>query len=235
MACGLRYSKVMLEARRVLPILVVLEGMFLAPAAHGQAPPLPPGPPDGALSSDLGAVPPPPPPLMVPQPLVAPSAPLPPLEVQSRFRTGRVLYGIGTAVGLLGSGLTLGSIVVTSVYGIGEGNGQIGPALAYAGSGASGVAVIFSATGLGLQHSALGLVAQDPGRGLYGIGTLFGVLGLLGVGTSYYFSLASPVDNSSVVAFGTSIAATVLLSVGGILYFADSQRLAKVYRRLTTF
>ena len=119
-------------------------------------------------------------------PLLAPSAPplAPPLHPLAlrRFRTGRALYGVGTALGLVGSGLTLASIVVTAVYGLDSSSGQstaiIGPSLAYAGSGATGVGFVFSATGLGLQHNALDLIGRDPGRGMYAAGTVFGILGL---------------------------------------------------------
>ncbi len=198
-------------------------------------PPASPYPPPAPTAEPTAAAPyasPAPPPGYAPPP---PAAPALPAATVSRFRSGRVLYGVGTAVGLIGSGLTVASIVLTSVYGIGPGPGQYGPALAYAGSGASGVAVLFAATGLGLQHSALASVGADTGRGLFATGTLFGILGLAGVGSSYYFGLAKPVDNSDTIAFGISIAATVLLSVGGILYFADESRMVRIYRRLTTF
>jgi hypothetical protein len=149
------------------------------------------------------------------------------------------MYGVGTAIGLVGSGLTLASIFVTSVYGLDQGPGNsatlIGPALAYSGAGATGAGFLLAIGGVGLEHSALRLVGQDPGRGLYATGTLFGLLGLCGIGTSYYFGLANPVNNSTAIAFGTSIAATALMTVGGLLFFADATRLGTIYRRLTTF
>jgi hypothetical protein len=161
-----------------------------------------------------------------------------PLALQ-RFRTGRALYGVGTALGLVGSGLTVASIIVTAVYGLDTSSGQstaiIGPSLAYAGSGATGAGFIFSATGLGLQHNALDLVGRDPGRGMYAAGTLFGILGLAGIGTSYFFELTHIVDHSTEIAFGTTIAASAFLTIGGLLYFSDVNRLAAAYRRLTTF
>ena len=177
------------------------------------------------------------------QPQLAPLSPplAPPLNPVAlrRFRTGRALYGVGTALGLVGSGLTVASIIVTAVYGLDSSSGQstaiIGPSLAYAGSGATGVGFVFSATGLGLQHNALGLVGRDPGRGIYAAGTVFGILGLCGIGTSYFFGLTNVVDHSTEIAFGTSIAASAFLTIGGLLYFSDVNRLAAVYRRLTTF
>ena len=52
--------------------------------------------------------------------------------------------------------------------------------------------MLFTAVGPGLQqHSALASVGADTGKGLYATGTLFGILGLAGVGSSYYFGLAS--------------------------------------------
>jgi len=222
-----------------------------AATAQAQLPPaeaMPPPPPAPTASGDPDAgyaVP--PPPVMVapamdpsaPPQLMLPTVPPPNPLMVHRFRTGRALYGVGTAIGLVGSGLTLASIFVTSVYGLeqtpGDGLTLLGPSLAYAGSGATGVGFILAISGVGLEHSALRLVGQDPGRSLYATGTLFGLLGLCGIGTSYYFGLANPVNNSTAIAFGTSIAATALLTVGGLLFFADATRLGTVYRRLTTF
>lgn len=172
------------------------------------------------------------------QPLMlAPRPAGPPPLVVSRFRGGRALYAVGTTLGLIGSGLSLASIFVTSVYGFDQSakNTEIGPDLAYAGSAATGAGFLFSATGLGLQHSALGLVGADPGRGLYGTGTAFGILGLAGLGASYFFGLTNYVNNSNVIGFGASIGSAVLLTIGGLLYFSDVNRVASVYRRLTTF
>ncbi len=177
------------------------------------------------------------------QPQLAPLSPplAPPLNPVAlrRFRTGRALYGVGTALGLVGSGLTVASIIVTAVYGLDSSSGQstaiIGPSLAYAGSGATGVGFVFSATGLGLQHNALDLVGRDPGRGMYAAGTVFGILGLAGIGTSYFFGLTNIVDHSTEIAFATSIAASAFLTIGGLLYFSDVNRLAAAYHRLTTF
>lgn len=196
-----------------------------------------PGPSAAAPSSAVGVSPsgPPSPPLLSP---VLPTNPMSAMALQ-RYRTGRALYGVGTAFGLVGSGLTLASIVVTSVYGLGDSADPskvlIGPSLAYAGSAATGAGFIFGATGLGLQHSALATIGQDPGRGIYAVGTLLGILGLGGIGASYFFGLTNYVDNSTTIAFGTSIAASVLLTVGGLLCFSDQTRVGAVYRRLTTF
>ena len=167
---------------------------------------------------------------------VEPPAPTggPPPLVARRFRTGRILYGVGTTVGLVGSGLTLSGIVVSSIYGVDGELGSVGRGLTYGGAGASGLGVIMTATGLGLQHSALRSIGVDPGRGLYAIGTLFAILGLGGVVTTYYLGAAKP-DHYEEISLGSSIGASVLLGVGGILYFIDHGRMLKVYHRLTTF
>lgn len=220
-----------------------------APLAPAAPPALPSGPADGSTnfgasvspSSAPGAAPGSSVNLTPPGALAPPFLPPTPMSpvMLQRYRTGRALYGVGTALGLAGSGLTLASIIVTAVYGFDQNTDPsktiIGPSLAYAGSGATGAGFFFSATGLGLEHSALRSVGQDPGRGLYGVGTLLGILGIGGIGASYFFSLTNYVDNSTTVAFGTSIAASVLLTVGGLLYFSDQTRLGIIYRRLTTF
>lgn len=223
----------------------------VAPIAPPPPPALPSGPADGSTNFGASGSP-----YSTPGPGVAPGSsvnlapsgalappfvPLTPMSpgMLQRYRTGRALYGVGTALGLAGSGLTLASIIVTAVYGFDQNTDPsktiIGPSLAYAGSGATGAGFFFSATGLGLEHSALRSVGQDPGRGLYGVGTLLGILGIGGIGASYFFSLTNYVDQSTTVAFGTSIAASVLLTVGGLLYFSDQTRLGIIYRRLTTF
>lgn len=213
------------------------------PAPEEMQPPPPPPPMAEPMAPPPPMVMPPPPPPMVIGPdgqpiMLAPQRPPPPPPfVAHRFRGGQALYGVGTAFGLIGSGLSLASIFVSSVYGFAP-NGQnvdIGPDLAYAGSAATGAGFILSATGLGLQHSALRAINADPGRGLYGVGTAFGILGLAGVGASYLFGLTNYVPNSSVVGFGCSIASAVVLSVGGLFFFSDATRLGRVYRRLTTF
>lgn len=166
---------------------------------------------------------------------VAPAPPSLPEDVVSRFKAGRVLYGLGTATGLIGGGLTLASIGVAFAYGTSGEHGDISRGLAYAGSASSGVAVIFGAIGLGMQHSALARVGHDTGRGLYGAGTFLGILGLGAMGASYYIDIAKPVENPEKVAFAVSVVASTLLITGGILYFADERRMYRIYRRLMTF
>jgi hypothetical protein len=191
---------------------------------------LPPAPAPAPLAAPTPVVVPSPPPVFVP-----PSPPVLPEDVVRHFRAGRVLYGLGTATGLIGGGLTIASIGLAIAYGTSGGLGDVSRGLAYAGSASSGVSVIFGAIGLGMQHSALARVGQDTGRGLYGVGTFLGVLGLGAIGASYYIDAAKPVENPEKVAFAVSVAATTLLVTGGILYFADERRMYRVYRRLLTF
>lgn len=182
----------------------------------------------------------------VPAPIVAPAeAPPvvpagPPLEVVRRYRAGRVVAGTGTLISLIGSGLTLTSWIAAPFVDTKQDPWPV--AVGYAGAGATGVGVILSATGLGLQHSALAQVGADPGRGLYATGTLFGVLGLLTVGGSYFlgathYVYSNPGEENQRLAleYGTIAASAILLTVSGILFVSDSSRLGRAYKRLTTF
>ena len=113
--------------------------------------------------------------------------------------------------------------------------GRIGPGLAYAGASSTGAGFVMVATGLGLQHSALARAHQDPGRGMYAAGTTLGILGLCGIGTSYFFGLTQSGEDAHVIAFGAAIAAGTLLTAGSVFFFSDAARMRSVYRRLTTF
>ncbi len=243
--------------RRCVVTATTLAGILAASPAQAQQAPYP-APPPPAYQDPMAAPPPPPPVVvdpMAPPPvtvapaqppmvlgpngqpiMLAPRPPLPPSLVP-RFRGGRVLYGVGTVFGLIGSGLSVASIFVTAGYGLDPSvqNSQIGPDLAYAGSATTAGAFLFSAVGLGMQHSALNLVGADPGYGLFATGTVFGILGLASMGASYYFGLTNTVPNSNVIGFGCSIASAALLTVGGLFFFSDNGRLGHIYRRLTTF
>jgi hypothetical protein len=228
------------QARRALPVALAVAVSLGSGSVWAQtAPPVEEAP--VAAEPTAPPVPAPGAAAVAPEPaspavVSAPAAPVgPPPEVRQRFRAGRIVSGFGTAIGLVGSGLTLSSIIVTSVVGLDSTERPVGPALACAGSSATGLGVILSATGLGLQHSALAQVGADPGRGLYAAGTLFGILGLLCVGTSYFFGLTDDVENTRAVSFGVSIAGSALLTLGGALYLSDSAGLSRAYRRLTTF
>lgn len=225
------------------PAVPVTPGEAPPPAVVAPVSPAPtvvPAPVPPSTSTAAGYVPYPDPPAAAPAPApyaLPPPPPPPPMPSDAirRFKAGRVLYGLGTATGLIGGGLTVASIGLAIAYGTSGPTGDYSRAFAYAGSASSGVSVIFGAVGLGLQHSALRQAGNDTGRGLYAVGTLLGLVGLAGVGASYYIDLAKPVENPEKVAFGVSVAATALLITGGILYFADERRMYHVYRRLMTF
>jgi hypothetical protein len=152
----------------------------------------------------------------------------------SSFRTGRTVYAVSKLSNLIGSGLHVSSIIVTSIYGFGPGPGQYGPGLAYGGSLVNAVGFVLGAAGLWKEHSALAMIGADPGRRLYVAGTVLGALGIAVVGTSSYFAFSN-YNNGPEIAFGTAIAAAVLLSAGGILHAIDNRRLNILFRRLTTF
>jgi hypothetical protein len=198
------------------------------------APPYQPAPPPYQPTPPPVVAPPLPPTTTPAELLGAPATAVPPTFAR-RFRTGRILYGVGSTVGLIGSGLTLSGIGVSFAYGVSD----LTLGLTYAGSSAAGAGVILTAVGLGLQHSALRSANADPGRGLYALGTMFGVLGLAGIATSYYFggaySTAAIDSNYGAIAFGASVSAAVLLGVGSVLYFVDAQRMLRISHRLTRF
>lgn len=222
--------------------------LFAGPALAQVEPSEPPGPPvpieppqPAPTEAAPGA-----PAEAYPAPIVAPAeAPPvlpagPPLEVVRRYRAGRVVAGTGTLISLIGSGLTLTSWIAAPFVDTKQDPWPI--ALGYAGTGATGLGVILSATGLGLQHSALAKVGADPGRGLYATGTVFGVLGLLTMGGSYFLNATryvydhpSEQDKRLAVNYGTIAASAVLLTLSGILFVSDSARLGRAYKRLTTF
>jgi hypothetical protein len=210
-----------------------------APAPPAAADPRPAATPISPAAIDPAASPAPPAASVAP---VAPTVDVSLDDLQraprlvARFHAGRNVHVAGAVVGLLGNGLSLTSIILTSVYGLDQSEdtltSRLGPGMAYAGAAANGAAFIMSATGIGLQHSALQLIGQDTGRGLYASGTALGVLGLCGIGTSYFFRFSNYVDNSSSVAFGASITAAVLLTISGVLYFIDATRVEKAFKRL---
>jgi hypothetical protein len=249
-----RYPEIMVGTMqrlgRVLPVSFALLGLLAAPAQAQQppdgnylppppvtAPPYQPAAPPYQPTQPYQPAPPPvaqplPPSLPPPEIIASPAGPSP--IFAKRFRTGRILYVVGSTVGLIGSGLTVSGIGVSFVYGVSD----LSLGLTYAGSSAAGAGVILTATGLGLQHSALRAANADPGRGMYALGTVFGVLGLAGIATSYYFGGAYNPDinsNYGSIAFGASISAAVLLGVSSVLYFVDSQRMLKASYRLTHF
>ncbi len=151
----------------------------------------------------------------------------------STYRTGRALYGVGTAVGLVGSGMVLSGVFVAPLY-----DESLGVSLVYGGTGISTACWVLSTVGLGLQHNGLDLAGAPVNRGLYGVGTAFGILGLIGVGLGYFFgatSYFSTPEDALAAKLTTSFGGTALMALGGLFYFIDSQRMARVYKRISTF
>jgi hypothetical protein len=242
-----------LGLRRVVLVTLATTGMLVGAPARAQQPPPDVSYPQPYQPAPQPYQPAPPPqpyqPAPPPQPYqpapppvgaavsVEPPAPasgLPPFII-SRFRTGRILYGVGTTIGLIGSGLSVSGIVVAGIYRDDPNLKGIGVSLTQAGAGTAGFSFILATAGLGLQHSALRAVGADTGRGLFGVGTLFGILGFGAMATGFYFDAVREPANAENIALGMSVSAAVLLGVGGILYFVDHQRMLKVYHRLTRF
>lgn len=251
----MRYAQTMVQASRILLVTVALTIPLFSDPGHARAQQLeePPAPPPNA---PIDPPPPPPPPMAepaaAPPPMLPERAPLrsppPPVEmmpmrpysplppqVTSRWRAGRTVFAVGNVVGLLGAGLSLSGLVVIGIYKPTTDTGQIGVSLLAGGAAATGAGVILSATGLGLQHSALASIGEDPGRGLYAAGTVVGVLGLLSVGVGQFFRHTDYGATYPYAGFVASLGSAALLGVSGVLYLIDGRRMARVYRRLTTF
>jgi hypothetical protein len=206
-------------------------------------------------------------PVSEPPPLGAPStvalrSPSLSADTIQRWHTGRVLYGVGTAIGLVGSGLTLASVLVvvitdypcnpydpkhaTNPNDSCNPNSSIfkppkptdaAPLLAYIGSSASAVGFIFSASGLGYEHHLLAEMNADPGRNYFAGGTALGLVGFIGIGASYFFGFTDYLNahDQGVAILTTSITGAALCAVGGLLYSVDSSRMNRAWQRLTTF
>jgi hypothetical protein len=183
-------------------------------------------------------------------------------EMAERWQHARVAYGVGSVTGLLGSGLTLSSVLVVAFTGYPCDPGDpahalnpndtcnpnnpnyrparptdAAPLLAYLGSSVSALGFIISASALGYEHHLLHELSSDPGRGLFGTGTAFGLIGFVGVGASYFFGLTNYLNphDQGIAILATSISGTGLCLLGGILYSIDSGRMKRVWDRLGTF
>lgn len=185
-----------------------------------------------------------------------------PAKMTERWHRARVLYGVGTAMGLVGNGLTLASIVIVSVTDYPcnpydpkhatnpndscNPNGAIfkpprptdpAPLLAYIGSSTSALGFVFTASGLGYQHHLLDELDADVGRGYFHAGTTLGLLGFFSVGASYFFGFTDYLNahDQGVAILTTSIGGAALCAIGGLLYSVDSSRLNRAWRRISTF
>jgi hypothetical protein len=185
--------------------------------------------------------------------LSAPSISRPSPEMAARWHRGRVLYGVGSAVSLLGTALSLSSIILVAVtdYPCNSidpnancSNGKPpptptdpAPLLAYMGSSVSALGFVLTAAGLGYQHALLHEMSADIGRGVFGAGTTIGVMGFASVGLSYMFgatSFLNPHDQGLAI-LSASMTGAGLCLISSLLYTIDSSRLKSAWNRLGTF
>jgi hypothetical protein len=180
-------------------------------------------------------------------------------DLQAR---ARVVYGVGGVAGILGTGLSISSIVVIAITGYPcdpldprhssnlndtcNPNSVIfrparptdpAPLLAYLGSSVSAFGFVLSAAGLGYQHHLLYEVHADPGRGLFAGGTVLGVLGFTAVGASYFFGFTHYLNSrdQGIAILSSSLTGAALCAIGSLLYLVDSSRTKRAWERLTTF
>lgn len=203
-------------------------------AAWGQTAPPPPAealPPPAPVVSPAPVVAPPVLSAPAPAPVVTPQAWTP--ATAARFRTGRLVYGIGTGAGVLGTALIFSGVIVGGLT-----DKDLGTYLVYAGAAAQTTSFILGATGLGIQHNALDEAGMPTGRGLFGAGTALNVLGMVGIGAGYLLGgaqfISDPEQNRAAVV-AVSVTGTVLMIAGGVFYFFDARRMNRVVSRLTTF
>src|SRR5581483_6803547 len=125
----------------------------------------------------------------------------------ARWTHARRASTVGTVIGLLGAVLSLSSVAMVAVTSYpcdsfdpnqNCTNGKPAPKptdpaplLAYIGSSTSALGFIISAAALGYQHSLLAEHGADVGRGVFGVGTAFGVFGNAAVGLGYMFGATS--------------------------------------------
>lgn len=208
------------------------------------------------LAFDVAAqeVPPPlPPPTFSVTPIQPPAPPVvtavrsgPTLQMLERWHTARVLSVLGSVLNVIGTGLSLSSAIYIAATNYPPSPNELlapakpsdpGPALAYAGASASAAGFVLSAVGLGLEHRLLDDLGADPGRGAFGVGTAFGVVGFVGVGASYFFGLTSHLNphDQSVAILTTSLSGTALCAIAGILYAVDSSRVKEAWSGVMRF
>jgi hypothetical protein len=200
--------------------------------------------------SPLPAPPPPPPSVTIPAPPLQvqplPTRITPESDVIARWRRARIVSVIGTLLSLVGTGLSLASVIyVAATHYPPSGHDLLnqaapsdpGPVLAYAGSTTSAAGFIFTAAALGYEHRILDRVGVDPGRGLFATGTVIGMLGFTAVGASYFFGLTNYLDahDQQVAVLATSIGGAALCGLAGLVYLFDSSRDKKVWKHLSSF
>jgi len=263
----------MMRKMRTLAAVIILT--LAGSKATAQEPP-PTEPPPAAPAPTTTPAPPPPtttPPTTTTAPTLTapPTTPPPPTTstgwsvsplMAARWHRGRVLYGVGSVIGLVGSALTLSSVLAVAITGYpcnpddpihqinpNDTCNKMGamytppkptdtaPLLAYMGSSASALGFVLAASGLGYQHHLLYEVGADPGRGVFAGGTTLGLLGFASVGLSYFFGFTNYLapHDQGIAILASSMTGTVLCLVGGILYTSDASRLKRAWERISTF
>lgn len=170
-----------------------------------------------------------------------------------RWQHARRASAVGSVIGLIGGVLSLSSAALVAVtdYPCDSldpnqncSNGKPAPKptdpaplLAYLGSSTSALGFIISAAALGYQHSLLAEHGADIGRGVFGVGTTFGVLGNAAVGLGYMFgatNFLNPHDKGMAV-ISSSLTGAGLCLLGSLLYTIDSARMKSAWNRIGTF
>jgi hypothetical protein len=179
-----------------------------------------------------------------------------------QWHDGRRLYGVGSITGLVGSALSLSSVLVVIITGYpcdpndpihminpNDSCNMAGikyappkptdavPLLAYMGATTSALGFVLSTSGLGLQHHVLYEAGRDTGRGIFAGGASLGVLGFLSIGTSYFFGLTNYLDphGQGIAILASSVTGMALCTLGGLLYTIDAGKMKKAWDRLGTF
>ena len=211
---------------RIAAILLILGTVGDALA---QAPP---------SSQPLTAPPPPPMPalrLTVPEPTV------------HAWHRARIMSGFGDALGIISTGLSLGTLIyigathyppsVNDFTMRAPSPSDPEQVISFVASTASAIGFSLAAGSLAWRHHILDKLDADTGRGLFVGGTVVGLVGLVGIGASYFFAFTdylSPHDQSIAV-IATSLGGAALCTVGTILYARDAAKLNKAWLALTTF
>lgn len=148
-----------------------------------------------------------------------------------RWNAGRALYGVGT-------GLSMASVMLSSIGGIyvaagGSTESLSDPAAAISLAGTvgnvTGTALLVS--GLAVQHSALGMVGKDSGRTKFIAGVVFGALGLASVGTGYVLG-GVDIPNKDVLNYAIGYGGTLLLTTASSILISDARKLRQIWDTL---
>ena len=206
---------------RIVAILLVLGSAF---DARAQAPlTAPPPPPSMPLR------------LTVPEPTVR------------AWHGARVMSGFGDALGIIGTGLSLGALIYIGATNYPPSVGDFTkPApspsdpvqvISFVASSASALGFALAAGSLSWRHHILDGLDADTGRGLFIGGTVVGLIGLVSVGAGYFFGFTDYLNphDRTVAVIATSLGGAAICAIGTILYARDAARINRTWQQLTTF